>query len=123
MGFFMDGVTLVKNRFHKEQWQQLILECQGNTLTVKDWCAQVGVTYHAYYYWLHKLLLEACSSLPVPVVEPEKTVNLKKLEVQSPVPNTQATVIIHLPFATIEVQNGVNQQSVEVMPLALKNIC
>lgn len=119
----MDEVTLVKNRFRKEQWQQLILECQGSTLTVKDWCAGVGITHHAYYYWLRKLRLEACSSLPVPIEEPEKTVAFKQLEVQSPVPNTQAAVMIHLPSATIEVHNGVNQQTVEAVLLALKNIC
>ena len=48
----MVEVTLVKNRFRKEQWQQLILECQGSTLTVIDCCAGAGITHHAYYYWL-----------------------------------------------------------------------
>lgn len=55
-------VTLVKNRFREEQWKQLMLECQGSNLTVKDYCAQAGITHHAYYYWLRKLRLELCSS-------------------------------------------------------------
>ena len=47
----------------------------------------------------------------------------KKLDIQTPIPHTKAAVLIHLPVATIEVQNGVDQQTVEAVLLALKTVC
>jgi hypothetical protein len=55
----MVEVTLVKNRFRKEQWQQLILECQGSNPTVKDWFTQAGIhimliiTGFVSFIWKH----------------------------------------------------------------------
>lgn len=60
----MDEVTLVKTRFRKEQWKNLILECQSSGMKVQDWCAQQNVTKHAYYYWLRKIREDACENLP-----------------------------------------------------------
>ncbi|HHV12924.1 MAG TPA: IS66 family insertion sequence element accessory protein TnpB [Clostridiales bacterium] len=119
----MDEVTLVKNHFRKEQWKQMVLDCQNSGLTVKQWCEQNHVTHHAYYYWLRKLRTELCDTLPVSVDESKKPVVFKKLEVQAPISGAQAAVIIHLSSATLEIQNGADQQTVEAVLLALKNIC
>lgn len=118
----MDEVTLVKTRLRKEQWEKLILECQKSGMNVVDWCTSQNVTKHAYYYWLRKLREEACENLPA-ITEESKPVSFKKLEVTSPVPNTSAAVIIHLPSATVEVREGTSRQTVEAVLLALRNIC
>ena len=52
----------------------------------------------------------------------EKPVLFKKLEVQSLI-NTQAAVIIHLPAATLEINNGATQQTIEMVLLALNCLC
>ena len=49
--------------------------------------------------------------------------NSKKLEVRTPLPNTQAAVIIHFANASLEINNGATQQTVEAVLLALKNLC
>lgn len=118
----MDEVTLVKTRFRKEQWKNLILECQSSGMKVQDWCAQQNVTKHAYYYWLRKIREDVCENLPA-VREESKPVPFKKLEVTAPAPNTAAAVIIHLPSATVEVREGTSKQTVEAVLLALRNIC
>lgn len=118
----MDEVTLVKTRFRKEQWKNLILECQNSGMKVQDWCAQQNVTKHAYYYWLRKIREDVCENLPA-VREESKPFSFKKLEVTAPVSNTAAAVIIHLPSATVEVREGTSQQTVEAVLLALRNIC
>jgi transposase-like protein len=118
----MDEVTLAKTQFRREQWKKLILDCQNSNMKVDDWCARHDVTKHAYYYWLRKIREEACEDLPA-VQEQSKPVSFKKLEITSPVPNTQAAVIIHLSSATIEVYDGTSQQTVEAVLLALRNIC
>lgn len=52
----MDQITLVKNRYRLEQWKKLIQECQSSGMKVDDWCEANGVTHHAYYYWLRKIM-------------------------------------------------------------------
>ena len=118
----MDQVTLVKNQYRVEQWSKLIQECQSSGMKVNDWCEANGISHHAYYYWLRKLRENACQSLPA-VSGEDNSPTFKKLEIQSPVPDTQAAVIIHLGPATVEVQNGASQQTVEAVLLALKSIC
>lgn len=61
-------------------------------------------------------------SFPVPVPD-EKPVAFKKLEVHTPVPNTQAAVIIRLNGATVEISEGTSQQTIQAVLLALQSIC
>lgn len=117
----MDQVTQAKTLFRKEQWIRIIAECQASGLPVKTWCAQNGFKEQSYYYYLKKMRKQELDKLPVSV--PEKTVEsivFKKLEVQSPVANMQAAIIIHLPSVSLEIQNGATQQTVEAVLLALK---
>ncbi len=64
-----------------------------------------------------------CASTDGTATAPEKTVAFKKLEVMSPLPDTKAAVIIHLPNATLEVNEGASQQTVQAVLLALQNVC
>ena len=119
----MDRVTKVKKHLKREQWKTLIKDCQTSGMTITAWCKQNDICEQTYYRNLKILREEICDSLPVSLSEPQKPVAFKKLEVQSPVANTQAAVIIHLPSASLEIQNGATQQTVEAVLLALKNIC
>lgn len=119
----MDQVTLYKSQLRKERWKQLIMECQASDLTVAEFCAQNNIVQQTYYKNLKKLRQEICDSLPAISNQPEKPVTFSKLEVQTPVPDTQAAVIIRLPAATLEIQNGASQQTVEAVLLALKSVC
>ena len=38
----MDQVTKAKVQFRREQWKQLIIECQQSGLPVRTWCTQNG---------------------------------------------------------------------------------
>lgn len=119
----MDRVTKVKKHLKQEQWKTLIKECQTSGMTIAAWCKQNDICEQTYYRNLKKLREEICDSLPIPIKEQEKPVTFKKLEVQPPVKHTQAAVIIHLPSASLEIQNGATQETVEAVLLALQNIC
>jgi hypothetical protein len=106
-----------------EQWKQRIADCQSSGMTIRAWCKQNQVSEPTYYKYLKRLRQEVCDSLPIPVEESKMPVSFKKLEVQAPIQNTQAAVVIHLPAASLEIQNGATQQTVEAVLLALKNIC
>ena len=53
----------------------------------------------------------------------DKPAVFKKLEVVSPLPDTRAAVIIRLPNATLEINEGASQQTVQAVLLALQSVC
>ena len=119
----MNQVTRTRKFLKKEEWKKLILQCQSSGLTVASWCERNNICQQTYYRNLQKLRAELCESFPIPAVLPEKPIEFKKLELQTSIPNIQAAVIIHLPNASLEINNGATQQIVESVLLALKNIC
>lgn len=121
----MDQVTKAKVQFRLEQWKQLIVECQNSGMPIRHWCEQHGFREQTYYYYLKKIREKELEKVPaslIPVCE-EKPAVFKKLEVQAPLPNTQAAVIIRLGNATIEVNEGTSQQTIQAVLLALQNVC
>lgn len=118
----MDQVTQVKRQFRREQWKQHIAECQASGMTVRNWCKLNNLSEPTYYYYLKQFRQELCESLPVPVTEVPKPVPFTKLEVQTPIENTKAAVIIRLPQATVEINEGASQQTVQAVLLALQSL-
>lgn len=121
----MDQVTKVRQHFKHEEWKSIISECRASGMTVKAWCKANGIVEQTYYKNLKKLREEMIENLPAPITTDtcEKPAVFKKLEVQSPIPDTKATVIIRLGNATIEVNEGASQQTVQAVLLALQNVC
>ena len=92
----MDQVTLAKTQMRAENWRTLIQNCQQSGQTVVNWCDQNNINIKTYYYWLRKLRKLELDGAELPALVPEETpVAFRKLEVQTPVANTQAAVIIH----------------------------
>lgn len=119
----MDKVSKVKQSLHKQKWISLIKECQSSDMTIRDWCKQNDIKEQTYYRNLQKLRSEICEQLPLPVSKPVKPVTFKPLEVQTPVPDMKAAVIVRVGNATIEINNGASKETVEAVLLALKASC
>lgn len=119
----MDQVTIIKNKFRLEQWTELIRDCQSSGMKVDDWCRANGVTHHAYYYWLRKVREAACNQLAAIEECSEPPVAFKKLEIQTPLQDTSAAVIIRLNNATVEINEGASQQTIQAVLLALQSVC
>lgn len=118
----MDEVTYIKTKYRQEQWEKLIFDCQSSGLKVDEWCEENNVSRHAYYYWLRKIRKKACTSIQPIIPEQNIPVAFAKVEVQTHKSDNIA-VVVHLPYATLEVLEGSSQQTVEAVLLALKNIC
>lgn len=120
----MDQVTLAKNQIRADRWRMLIQTCQQSGQTVVNWCEENNINIKTYYYWLRKLRKqELCTKELLVPVSDEKPVAFKKLQVHTPVPNTQAAVIIRLNGATVEISEGTSQQTIQAVLLALQSIC
>ena len=65
-----------KSKLHQvklSQWTTLIQEQSRSGLTVKDWCMQNNISFHAYNYWKHILKESVVDSVMpdiVPLVSP-----------------------------------------------------
>ena len=68
----MENVIQVRNEYLKQQWAQIIRECQSSGLSNKEYCRQQGISEKTYYYWLRKLRSEAGEGIPQ-IVEVEPT--------------------------------------------------
>ena len=119
----MDQVTKVKNEYRLQQWSNLIKDCQSSGMKVDAWCETNGISRNSYYYWLRKIREAAFHEFAVVEDLPSEPVVLKKLEVQTPVPDTRAAVIIRLGNATIEINEGTSQQTIQAVLLALQSVC
>ena len=121
----MDQVTKVRKQLKLEQWKALIAECMASGMTVTSWCKANGIVEQTYYKNLKKLRELELDKIPtslVPIPD-EKPAVFEKLEVQTPVPDTKAAVIIRLNGTIIEVNEGTSQQTIQAVLLALQNIC
>lgn len=119
----MDKITYVKNKFRKEQWEKLIADCQNSGLKVDDWCAKNNVRRNSYYYWLRKMRKDACEAILPAIPNQETQIDFAKVELPVQQTQTMASVILHLPSATLEIYDGTNKQTIEAVLMALKNIC
>ena len=67
----MESVIQIRNEYRKQQWAQIIRECQSSGLSNKEYCQRQGISEKTYYYWLRKLRSEAAEGIPQIVeVEP-----------------------------------------------------
>lgn len=120
----MDQVTLAKSEFRAKQWASIIKECQNSGQTIVSWCEEHQVSIKSYYYWLRKLRLRELESTELTVPQAsKKPVTFKKLAVTASLPNVQAAVIIRLPNATLEINEGASQQTIQAVLLALQSVC
>ena len=122
----MDQVTKVRRHIKREEWKSIISECRASGMTVKAWCKANGIVEQTYYRNLKMLREEMLESLPAPIINDdwtEKPTVFKKLEVTTPVENKKAAVVIRLGGATIEVNEGTSQQTIQAVLLALQGIC
>lgn len=110
----MDQVTKVRQHLKREEWKTIISECRASGMTVTAWCKANGIVEQTYYRNLKRLREEMIDNLPAPITSDvcEKPAVFKKLEVQTPLPDTRAVVIIRLGGATVEINEGTSQQTI-----------
>jgi transposase-like protein len=118
----MDKVTYVRTKYRQDQWEKLIAECQSSGLQVDKWCKKNQVSRHAYYYWLRKIRMKACETILPAIPDQNKSIAFAKVELPSRY-SASPVITIHLSGASVDVRDGVGQQTIESVLLALKKIC
>ena len=86
----MGNAIQVRNEYHKQQWTQIIQECQSSGLSNKEYCQKYGISEKSYYYWLRKLRSAAAESIPQivemepPTMEDKVYIRFRRAEVTLP---------------------------------------
>ena len=63
----------VASEYRLAQWRQMIQARVQSGQSVKEYCASVGVSRNAYFYWQRKLREAACTELATRDWEPENS--------------------------------------------------
>lgn len=55
------SLQTVNHQQKAAQWLSRIEACRSSGMSVRDWCAEQGLSYHTYYKWQQRLF-QACST-------------------------------------------------------------
>jgi transposase-like protein len=126
-------VQKVSNEYRLNYWAEIIKECRNSGQTVSSWCEEHGINVKSYYYWLRKVRIAACNSIPgiskkhqesIVPIKADNEVQPAFAEIKVPaIEATQPAIILKLNYAVIEIQNSATNSIIENTLKALKSIC
>lgn len=114
----MDRLTIATNSQKLSLSIEQIQECRVSNQKVSDWCTAHDVSIKSYYYWLRKIKRGAFDTIPSER-KPKVPTAASQPSMFTEVPHTTANfssstaVIIRLGNTTLEIQNGVDQETIE----------
>ena len=96
-------ISEVKREFQLQQWRGMVLERKESGLSVKEWCAERGITEHVYYYRLRQLRMSACQAL-----QEAQPVQLAEVPLAPKVPERHASLRLTTRAGTLEIMDAVH---------------
>ena len=88
----------VKKEFQLQQWRGMVQERMEIGLSVRAWCAERGITEHAYYYRLRQIREVACQAL-----ESAQTVQLAEVPLAPKEPQHPVSLRLTTGAGTLEI--------------------
>lgn len=107
------NVTDLKTQMHMQEWAKLIEARQDSGLSIKEWCRQNSLPESRYYYYLKKLRLAACDSLPAESRDGSQFALVPNhARVSTSVITGSSNIKITLPNAVVEIGQGADEAQV-----------
>lgn len=109
-------ITNLKTQMHMQEWAKLIEARQDSGLGIKQWCQQNNLPESQYYYYLKKLRLLACESLPMERRDESHFAlvpNHARARVRNPVVTRSGNIKITLSNAVVEISEGADEAQVK----------
>ena len=103
----------VKQQYRLKQWSELIQQCRSSGQTVSVWCEENDVNPKQYYYWLRRVRMAACETLPINSDQGGLIVPLSLASSSAPdsvTVQSTAPVIIRLGLSSIEIHQGASPE-------------
>lgn len=116
----MSKEVAVRQQASMNQWALIIKEQRASGMTVRSFCNDRGLSWHAYYYWLRKIR-EALLDNNQPGSE-------QRTFVEMPCPNESAkspvdgSIAMHIGAATLELRGNVSSSSLRTALQLIKEL-
>jgi hypothetical protein len=108
------NVTDLKAQMHMQEWAKLIETRQDSGLSIKAWCQQNNLPESRYYYYLKKLRLAACGSLPAESRDGSQFALVPNhARVSNPIVTSRSNIRITLSNAVVEIGEGADEAQVK----------
>lgn len=108
------NVTELKTQMHMQEWAKWIEARQDSGLSIKEWCRQNNLPESRYYYYLKKLRLAACESLPAESREGSQFALVPDhARASNPVVMRGGNIKITLSNAVVEIGEGADEAQVK----------
>lgn len=117
----MEDWKIVKARFERISWENLIEAREASGQTVKEWCRSAGIQEHQYYYWLKKIRRPEPERIHFVEYAQDNECGATlhdEIEVQVP-----GCLTVAIPNMTIQIPNGTEPELAEAVLRALRPAC
>ena len=102
----------VKREYRLQQWSELVRLCRSSGQKVSVWCAENNINPKRYYYWLRRVRIAACETLPTSSNQerPIVPIPLTTSFVSNSTMESSAPIIIRMGSASVEVHHGASPE-------------
>ena len=112
-----ENILEIRTKVRMAQWQTIIKECKESGMSVRKFCEDRNISWHAYYYWLRKIREYITKPQPA---ETEFVQLPSPVEVA--VPANSGTITIHVGRMSVEVEGNVNKASLKTVLNVLREM-
>jgi transposase-like protein len=111
-------------QYRLNHWTEIIRECRNSGQTISAWCADHDINPKSYYYWLKRVRMAACESLPAPGSDNQQIVpvNIPDRLAETAAQALSSDIILRFGSVTLELHNGASTALIENTLRALKNV-
>ena len=108
------GLQVYNEQNRLSEWAQLVSQCRGSGMTVRQWCEENGISLSSYYKWQRKVYAAAQAHQEARFVEvtPVQPV---------PVGVSDVAVTVHIGGAEADIHSGADAATVEMVLRVLKS--
>ena len=94
-------ISEVKREYQLQEWGGMLRDRKESGLSVKAWCAEHGISEHAYYYRLRQLRQMACNAL-----EQAQPAQLAEIQLAPKMRGNQPVLRLTTNAGTLEIINA-----------------
>lgn len=113
----------VTQQYRLHQWIEIIRECRSSGQPVSNWCSNHNVKESSYYYWLKKVRVATCESLPALSTSKQEIVPLNPpMGTDFQAQEVNSAIIVRFGSITLELHNSASATLIENTLKALNNV-
>jgi len=113
----------MKTKVKYDYWQKIIDDYQISGKTVKAYCEENNINIKSYYYWLRKIREQACKNIDFSELEEENKCEFAPVQSTVPYQHVVPTIKLHIGKITVEIADGMSQDTITYVLNGIRNIC